>query len=257
MEQTTTMYAVQPDGPAFPMTSAREPVIATSPVAEPEVIRARGRAARMAGGVNWGALATITVLHAALFFALVALDIVPLHKKAKALHMIDLKALPEVSAPPPPPPPPSQPQPPQVIAPAPVLTAPPQIVPTPAPAAMTAPPPPPVPTAEVEAPPAPPAPAAAPVSAPSADVGDFGNVAPRYPAMSLRLREQGVVRLRVVIDAEGRVRDIAVAKGSGFGRLDQAALDGIRKWRFHPGRQNGQAVDGAVGFLNYTFALRG
>ncbi|MEH3107403.1 MAG: energy transducer TonB [Sphingomonas fennica] len=88
-------------------------------------------------------------------------------------------------------------------------------------------------------------------------MGEFGNAPPRYPPLSLRKREQGTVRLRVVIDLAGRVRDIAVAVSSGFDRLDRAALDGVRGWRFHPGMAEGRPVDGAVGFLNYTFALRG
>jgi protein TonB len=168
--------------------------------------------------------------------------------------MVDLKPLPEVHTPPPPAARQDLPKSAPIELP-PVITAPPAVVTVAAPPAISAPPP--APPVAIVAAPAPQAAVAVPVSAPSAEVGDFGNESPKYPQMSLRLREQGVVRLRVVIDSAGLVRDISVAQGSGFSRLDRAALDGIRKWRFHPGMANGRPLDGAIGFLNYVFALRG
>ncbi len=207
---------------------------------------------------NWSALALILLAHAALLAALVLFDVIPVTRKpAPVRTVIELVPLP--IAPPPPAAPVSAKAPPMETPQPQTLVAPPPIVQTAAPAAVPVPPaPPPVPT--VVPPAAPATPAAGPpaaVSAPTSGVGEFGNEPPRYPPLSLRKREQGMVRLRVVIDAAGRVRDIAVAVSSGFDRLDRAALDGIRRWRFHPGLAAGQPVDGAIGFLNYTFALRG
>ena len=82
----------------------------------------------------------------------------------------------------------------------------------------------------------------------------LGNPAPRYPIESRRQHEEGTVRLRVLISAQGLVEDVKVAKSSGFDRLDDAALDAVRKWRFRPGTQAGTPVE-AAGFLSIPFKL--
>jgi protein TonB len=40
------------------------------------------------------------------------------------------------------------------------------------------------------------------------------------------------VRLKVLVDEKGRPRDVGVVTSSGFARLDQAAMEAVRKWRF-------------------------
>lgn len=57
-------------------------------------------------------------------------------------------------------------------------------------------------------------------------------VEPTYPSSSRRAGEEGTVRLKVLVDEKGRPRDVAVATSSGFARLDQAAMEAVRKWRF-------------------------
>jgi periplasmic protein TonB len=57
-------------------------------------------------------------------------------------------------------------------------------------------------------------------------------VEPTYPPMSRRLGEEGTVRLKVLVDERGRPREVQVAQGSGFSRLDQAAVDAVRRWKF-------------------------
>ncbi|MGQ3055038.1 MAG: energy transducer TonB, partial [Roseateles sp.] len=64
-----------------------------------------------------------------------------------------------------------------------------------------------------------------------------------YPLLSRRAREQGVVTLRITVDANGRLKDAWVHKSSGFERLDQAALQSIRKALFSPYMENGSAID--------------
>lgn len=92
--------------------------------------------------------------------------------------------------------------------------------------------------------PAPPAPPAAPkVMLPSSDADYLRNPEPIYPVMSKRLREQGVVQIRVLVSALGLPLKIELVKSSGFERLDQAALAVIPKWRFTPGKINGVAAD--------------
>jgi periplasmic protein TonB len=57
-------------------------------------------------------------------------------------------------------------------------------------------------------------------------------VDPTDPPISRRMSEEGTVRLKVLVDERGRPRDVKVAQTSGFGRLDQAAIEAVRRWRF-------------------------
>jgi protein TonB len=57
-------------------------------------------------------------------------------------------------------------------------------------------------------------------------------VDPTYPPMSRRLGEEGTVRVKVLVDERGRARDVQIAQSSGFARLDQAAMDAVRRWKF-------------------------
>lgn len=74
----------------------------------------------------------------------------------------------------------------------------------------------------------------------------LNNPQPPYPLMSRRLRETGTVRLHVMVDAAGRAEQVRLRAGSGFDRLDQAAVAAVRDWRFVPASRNGQAVAGWV-----------
>jgi protein TonB len=69
-------------------------------------------------------------------------------------------------------------------------------------------------------------------SAPAQDLKTANRVEPIYPAASRRAGEEGTVRLKVLVDENGRPRDVTLLKGSGFARLDDAAMDAVRKWRF-------------------------
>jgi len=54
-------------------------------------------------------------------------------------------------------------------------------------------------------------------------------------------RVAGTVRLRMVVDAEGVPRRIAVAQPLGYG-LDEKAVEALRKYRFAPAMVQGKAV---------------
>lgn len=69
---------------------------------------------------------------------------------------------------------------------------------------------------------------------------------PVYPAVSKRLREAGTVLLRVSLDAAGEVRDINVHTTSAYQRLDQAAMEAVRQWRFVPASRGQQSVASTV-----------
>lgn len=64
------------------------------------------------------------------------------------------------------------------------------------------------------------------------DLKTSNRVEPSYPSASRRAGEEGTVRLKVLVDEKGRPRDVAVATSSGFARLDEAAVQAVRKWRF-------------------------
>lgn len=69
---------------------------------------------------------------------------------------------------------------------------------------------------------------------------------PVYPAISKRLREAGTVLLRVSLDAAGEVRDIDVQTTSAYQRLDQAAMEAVRQWRFVPASRGQQPIASTV-----------
>lgn len=144
---------------------------------------------------------------------------------------------------------------PQVDMPAPRLIEPPLIAiaaaPAPSPLVAALPPPPPPAAVTVQAAPT----AVIPVAPPATPaVRQIPASAVRYvreprtsvPLMSRRLRESGVVHLRVVVDVRGQPREITLARSSGFARLDEQALQDMRGARFAPYLDNGQPVEWEV-----------
>jgi protein TonB len=98
-------------------------------------------------------------------------------------------------------------------------------------------------------PPARPAPAAAPLVAapvattpPSFDAAYLDNPAPAYPPLARRTGEQGRVVLRVLVTAQGTAEAMELRSSSGYARLDNAALETVKRWRFVPARQGEVAV---------------
>jgi protein TonB len=78
--------------------------------------------------------------------------------------------------------------------------------------------------------------------------------APRYPMAAKRARVQGTVLLRVLIDADGRPREVRVHRSSGSEQLDSAATDSVYHALFRPHRENGQARSAQV-IIPIEFAL--
>jgi protein TonB len=81
---------------------------------------------------------------------------------------------------------------------------------------------------------------------PRFDAPNLNNPATVYPNMSRRLREVGTVQLRVRVSAAGQALEIFMAKSSGYGRLDEAALAAVKKWKFQPAMRNGIAFEAWV-----------
>jgi protein TonB len=79
------------------------------------------------------------------------------------------------------------------------------------------------------------------VELPSSNAAYLNNPKPPYPPTSKRLGEQGRVVVRVFIGADGNPGDVEIKKSSGYDRLDQTALDTVKRWRFVPGKRGGVA----------------
>ena len=135
--------------------------------------------------------------------------------------------------PPPPPPPDFKPPPPDVVVPEvniDLTTAPPPTVTTTITQAAP----------KVEAPvvaappPAPPTPAVA--------LSSHAVTSDQYPAISIRLQEQGVVAIKYLVGTDGNVQDVQITKSSGHDRLDEAAVTYAKKWKFKPATQDGKPV---------------
>jgi protein TonB len=60
-----------------------------------------------------------------------------------------------------------------------------------------------------------------------------------YPSFSKRSGEQGEVVVRLMIDESGSVEDVALLRSSSFPRLDRAATEIGRRYRFKPFLVNG------------------
>lgn len=69
---------------------------------------------------------------------------------------------------------------------------------------------------------------------------------PRYPPAALRRGDSGTVVVRVDVDASGAPAGVALVRRSGSRDLDRAAMETVRRWRFRPAQQKGQAVAGSL-----------
>jgi protein TonB len=78
---------------------------------------------------------------------------------------------------------------------------------------------------------------------------------PRYPLESRRKREQGTVVLALTLGLDGAVETLIVSRSSGYSRLDEAAKDAVRRWRWRPMIQQGQPVK-ARGIVEIPFVLQ-
>jgi periplasmic protein TonB len=121
-----------------------------------------------------------------------------------------------------------------------------------APSPVVVAPPPPAPPVEVVAPPAPPVLVTQPIY--NADYLD--NPAPAYPSLSRRGGEQGRVVLRVLVNVRGTTDEVQIRSSSGFPRLDDAARDAVRRWKFVPAKRGNEPVQAWV-LIPVSFRLEG
>jgi len=87
------------------------------------------------------------------------------------------------------------------------------------------------------------------------DVAYLVQPAPRYPPESRRIREQGLVILRVLIDEGGHAKTVEVYRSSGHPRLDEAARSAVARAVFKPYMDGGVARESAA-IVPVEFSLR-
>jgi protein TonB len=157
--------------------------------------------------------------------------------------------LPEPVKTPPPPepkpvPPPPKPVPKPVPKPKPKPVPPPEkAISQPAPAPVAAPAPAPAAAVPAEVKPQKNDSLAAPVTPPRVDASRLKNPAPAYPSASRRRGEEGTVLLELLVLADGSVTDVRVKKSSGHPRLDQSAMNAVKRWRYTPATRGGVAIE--------------
>ena len=212
-----------------------------------------------------GAAAAIT-LHVLVIAALLQLD--PVRSAVTAAMPITVSLLsppkpvvePEVKPKPLPPKPKPRVVRPKPAPKPPVVTAAPE-----APTERVTPPAPPEPLPPIEIPvPIAAAPAPAPVAAPpplpplvppSFNAAYLNNPPPVYPSLSRRMGEEGRVMLRVHVSEQGTATQVQLRTSSKHPRLDEAALEAVRRWRFVPARRGDQPVAAWV-IVPISFSLR-
>ncbi|NJK93032.1 MAG: energy transducer TonB [Blastochloris sp.] len=72
------------------------------------------------------------------------------------------------------------------------------------------------------------------------------NPAPPYPETARRAGQEGVVLIKVRVNARGMAEEVALLKSSGFQALDDSALRTVKNWRFHPARLGSVAISSDV-----------
>ncbi len=101
----------------------------------------------------------------------------------------------------------------------------------------------PAPVAAAPAPPAPPV--AHSVSAPKMDPRHPFKIGEEYyPDASKRAGEEGRCVLSMKVDAKGNILDASIQTSSGFPRLDEACLKGVKGQRMMPAMEDGKPVEG-------------
>ena len=97
--------------------------------------------------------------------------------------------------------------------------------------------------------------AAAAGSVPTTVAGIVYNPRPAYPRRARYRGLEGRVVLEVLVAANGRAREVTIQHSSGYVVLDQAAVTGIRRWRFTPASRAGLAIPARIR-IPVVFRLR-
>jgi protein TonB len=81
-----------------------------------------------------------------------------------------------------------------------------------------------------------------PVTEPDYTASYLKNPQPAYPPESSWAKEQGLVTLRVLVSTAGEADEVQIHTSSGYSRLDEAARDAVRHWKFIPAKRGNEPV---------------
>ena len=76
----------------------------------------------------------------------------------------------------------------------------------------------------------------------------------RYPSVSQNDGDEGTVTLRFIVQPDGSVSDIRIARSSGHPRLDAAAVRSLRRAKFQPATCHGKPIAMRMHY-SFTFEL--
>jgi protein TonB len=76
-----------------------------------------------------------------------------------------------------------------------------------------------------------------------------------YPDASKRANEEGTCKVRITVAPDGRIVDQAIETSTGFPRLDEACLKGVKGQRMQPAMQDGKPIE-YTGLLPITWKLK-
>lgn len=91
---------------------------------------------------------------------------------------------------------------------------------------------------------------------PNAELIPVVRLAPQYPRQAARAGISGWVKLRIVVNPDGTVREARAIESEPRGLFEAAAVSAAMRGRFRPRMVDGQAVE-AVGEYTVTFSLGG
>lgn len=72
------------------------------------------------------------------------------------------------------------------------------------------------------------------------------NPAPKYPNKARILKQEGTVILDVLIDKDGKLKEVSIFKSSQYELLDQAALQTVKNWEFVPAKYGDKNIESNV-----------
>ena len=78
-------------------------------------------------------------------------------------------------------------------------------------------------------------------------------IEPEYSEEARKAKYQGTVTLQVIVDENGKPRDVRVTRALGLG-LDEKAIEAVQKWRFRPAQKDGKPV-AVVATIEVNFRL--
>jgi protein TonB len=83
----------------------------------------------------------------------------------------------------------------------------------------------------------------------------LNNPKPPYPMAAFKMKIEGTVMLKALVNPDGSCGEVMLAKTSGNELLDKSALSTVAQWRFVPAKSQGKEISQWVN-IPITFVLK-